>query len=166
MKAFIENLFRPSNLKPKKINGQELRARDFAKFARLYASALHDGQYPEPRRLFEAAASATNSEVVEKCFVAYQTLISELIEDHPRVPDNFEVFHDHVVSSVVDYFKRLVTMGGETADAAALKDLLKRINSAKCNFDKLNSLLYEKKLAEARTDSIKKLAAHLCWWSR
>lgn len=51
VKDFVEDLFRPNDVKTKLIDGKDLTDRDFVAFAELYVSELRSGRLSKPEKV-------------------------------------------------------------------------------------------------------------------
>lgn len=143
MKTFVEDMFRPDKLRPKKVNGRELKVRDFAELLKLYVKELRSGEYPTPERLFEATAKTANRAVVDSCYDKYHYLMTQLINRGPQQPEKFKEMHGDIITNILNVFKRSKKMGNETVVGAASRDLRKRIESVEAGFNERNSAAYE-----------------------
>ena len=155
MKSFIEDVFRPSNLKTKRVHDKEITLRDFIVFTEHYVRELESDSLPTPKSLYDATVSAANSAVVSSSFEMYTSRVSSIIYTEPREPSGFNDFHDEVYRDVFKHFEESTKMGGEKAIAASLKDLNKRIATSKEHFRLLNSALHDRKHFEACTEEVK-----------
>lgn len=144
MKAFIKNLFRPENLRPKKINGRELRGRDFAESVDHYVKELRSGNYPEIGRLLDCTIRAANSVLINECVGKFEVAMLAIIENNPGTPGDFESSYDNARNVALDHFKQSKKMGSDDDVETFLADLRDRIANLKEYFEGLNSTAYHR----------------------
>lgn len=154
LKAFVEDIFRPENLKTKKINGKDITGRDLVLSVGSYAEVLSSGDLPEAESLFEATVRAANSAVIIRCMVMYRERIQKLYTD-PKDPTGFETFHASVVEAVILEFDKSVKMGGDRAIEAALHELQKQIAESKENSQLINQATWAQKRAQEQWEEAK-----------
>ena len=116
LKGFIATLFRPANLKPKRVHGREITVREFLVFVEHYTSIMKSDEI--------ATARATNSVIVNECIEMYRQSLSALIRDDPRDPSSFEELLNTVCRNAVNYFSISGMIGDETEISAALEDVI------------------------------------------
>lgn len=151
LKVFIEDIFWPSNIETKRINGEEITVGELLLSVEAYVDVLRNGNLPKAEPLYAATVRATNSALVNRCFGVYQERFQELYTD-PRDPVCFEDFHDTVTSAVISDFDGWVKMGDENAIAAARNELKERINESKQYFLQINSATWDRKHIEAQLE--------------
>lgn len=145
LKCFIEDLLKPSKLKPKRVHGKELTLRDFLVFVEIYVREMRSDKLPTPQTMYDATVSATNSAVVSTCFEMYQAQVSALISGNPQEPARFEELHDSVLKNVFSHFDQSTMMGGKGKVAAAFKGLKAQIAAVKPQFVAANSAAHNKR---------------------
>ena len=159
IKTFVEDILRPKNLKPKRINGAPLTVRQFGVFLKHYVILMHNEEIPTPERLFEATAKAVNRKIVDDCFEKYNATLLKIVSESPREPASFKVLRGYILENTVNYFWRSKVMGGSTALSIALEDLIKRIDSTEEYFERFNNMAYDKKRFEDMWRSAQKALA-------
>lgn len=55
LKELVPNIFAPKNLILKKINGRNIRAKDFVHYLKSYATIFNGKDMPEPKSIYEVS---------------------------------------------------------------------------------------------------------------
>ncbi|XP_031639340.1 atlastin-like [Contarinia nasturtii] len=108
-------LFAPERLIVKKINGQQVRARDFSQYLQAYTNVFNGGSLPEPKSVLMATAEASNTILYNDCMQKYSDAMETAFKNaNPFMSENELVqLHEQTKTGVLAQFLEKPKLGGD-----------------------------------------------------
>ncbi|XP_053613582.1 atlastin-like isoform X2 [Plodia interpunctella] len=78
LKQLVPMLLAPHSLVPKRIGGQQVRARELLQYFRSYMNIFNGSELPQPKTILEATAEANNLSAVAEAKEVYETIMEEV----------------------------------------------------------------------------------------
>lgn len=115
LKELVPMLLAPENLIEKKINGQNVKARDLVQYFKSYMAIYKGNDLPEPKSVFFATADANNLSSVVRVKHFYEQLMDELCGGtRPYINVTvLETEHIRIKQKAMNQFASYKKMGGE-----------------------------------------------------
>lgn len=115
LKELVPMLLAPENLITKKINGQNVKARDLVQYFKSYMAIYKGNDLPEPKSVFFATADANNLSSVVRVKHFYEHLMEELCGGtRPYINVTvLETEHTRIKQKAMNQFASFKKMGGE-----------------------------------------------------
>ncbi len=118
----IENLFSPSNLIVKKINGVEITAGKFKNFIKSYVELFQSEKLPEVSTLYDSMMKNQFGLIIDECFEIYRSNIHQNLSQVTRI-DEIGSFHETRRNLALEKFSKIRKMGTEKEAEKFRKDL-------------------------------------------
>uniref|UniRef100_A0AC35TWW8 Major sperm protein n=1 Tax=Rhabditophanes sp. KR3021 TaxID=114890 RepID=A0AC35TWW8_9BILA len=139
--TFVEHIFSPENIVPKKINGIALTCRDLFEYFKAYITVFKGSDLPEPKTMLNATAEANNFAAVSQAKAIYTKGMEEICgggTPYMKTSD-LEKEHEKAMAKSIRNFKSTKKMGGTDFSLTFLEKLEEEILVQFESFLKVNA---------------------------
>ncbi|DBA05278.1 TPA: LOW QUALITY PROTEIN: hypothetical protein N0F65_007440 [Lagenidium giganteum] len=140
--AYLDDVFDPKNLFPKKIHGMAVNARELSTFIKCYAALFREASiFPEAKTLLEATAEANNVNMKDKALIAYKKEMEKVAGSKCRyVPvKELEAHHELCVQGAMTIFDNGANMGRASEIMKYRSSLVDTIEKERARFFEVNA---------------------------
>uniref|UniRef100_A0A023EUV9 Putative guanylate-binding protein n=1 Tax=Aedes albopictus TaxID=7160 RepID=A0A023EUV9_AEDAL len=115
LKELVPMLLSPTNLIPKEINGQKVKARDLVQYFKSYMAIYKGNELPEPKSMLVATAEANNLTAVAAAKDIYTQLMEDVCGGNKPYLNtaHLESEHNRIKEKALHQFSSKRKMGGE-----------------------------------------------------
>ncbi|XP_031636890.1 atlastin-like [Contarinia nasturtii] len=115
VKELSTSLFAPENLIVKKINGQQVRARNLSQYLESYTNMFNSDKLPEINSVLMATAQVSNTILYNDCMQRYSDAMETALENaNPFMSENELVqLHEQTKTGVLAQFLEKPKLGGD-----------------------------------------------------
>ncbi|EZA62001.1 hypothetical protein DMN91_003442 [Ooceraea biroi] len=127
LKVLIPMILAPQNLVTKKINGQDVKAKDLLEYFKSYINLYKGDELPEPKSMLVATAEANNLTAVAEAKDSYLKMMENVCGGAKPflATAHLESEHQHCMDMALRQFQNKRKMGGEEFSQIYMEKLIK-----------------------------------------
>ncbi|KAH0955471.1 hypothetical protein HN011_008540 [Eciton burchellii] len=136
LKVLIPMILAPQNLVTKKINGQDVKAKDLLEYFKSYINLYKGDELPEPKSMLVATAEANNLTAVAEAKDSYLKMMESVCGGTKPflATAHLESEHQHCMDTALRQFQNKRKMGGEEFSQIYMEKLIKDMDDAFLQF--------------------------------
>ncbi|XP_055309693.1 atlastin-like [Sitodiplosis mosellana] len=152
IEELVPAIFAPDKLIVKKINGHELRARDFAKYLQSYTDIFNGDKLPEPKTVLMATAETSYLILQNECMNFYVDFMEETFDKTETYFDEMELknIHQRALDGAMSKFDEKRKLGGKKMISKLQRQIKKDINDKFDVFTQKNQVKLEDFIKKAK----------------
>ncbi|KAG7398503.1 Alkyltransferase-like protein 1 [Phytophthora boehmeriae] len=140
--AYLDDLFAPANLFPKKIHGTTVTSRELFTYIKTYAGLFREASiFPEAKTLLEATAEANNVNQRDKALIKYKREMEKVAGSKcSYVPvQELEAHHKACLQGAMDVFDDGARMGRRSEITRFRQELVDEIERERHRYLEINA---------------------------
>ncbi|KAG1691633.1 hypothetical protein DVH05_026796 [Phytophthora capsici] len=140
--AYLDDLFDPANLFPKKIHGVTVTSRELFTYIKTYAGLFREASiFPEAKTLLEATAEANNVNQRDKALIKYKREMEKIAGSKCQyVPvQELEAHHKACLEGAMDVFDDGARMGRRSEIVRYRQEVLDQIEKERHRYLEINA---------------------------